>query len=312
MAGARVAGVSTLAIHPGPVGDVLLAIPALRALRAEDPESPLLLAAQPGVGSLLGALGAVDGALSFDGLGLQALFVDDEAGPAPAALHAAGRIVSWFGSRDAVFARRLRALAPGAVVASPTGDGTRLVWQHLLATVRAAFEVTPAPCDPAPAARHAGRQALRRAGWRTDTPLVLVHPGAGSRDKRWPAEGFIEVLAPWCARADVTVVVHQGPADADAVAAVDARLAGRARVLPGLSLAELAGALSQAAVYLGNDSGVSHLAAAVGVPSLILFEERRVAWRPWSASAEVILIDPGSVARADVIGVGERLARLLA
>ncbi len=301
---------STLVIHPGPLGDVLLAVPALRALRADEPEEPLLLAAQPGVGGLLGALGTVDGTLSFDGLGLQALFVEDDVAPALAAIRAARRIVCWFGSRDVVFARRLRALAPEAVVASPTGDGTRLVWQHLLATVHAP-SVAADPCDPSPEARHAGRRALLRAGWRPHTRLVAVHPGAGSVDKRWPVDGFVEVLTPLAARDDVTVVLHQGPADADAVAAVEARLAGRAPVLRGLPLVELAGALAQVGAYLGNDSGVSHLAAALGVPSLILFDERRLAWRPWSASADVVLIDTASAAPADVVTVADRLERLL-
>ncbi|MGH7313522.1 MAG: glycosyltransferase family 9 protein [Candidatus Rokuibacteriota bacterium] len=304
---------STLAIHPGPVGDVLLAVPALRALKAEGPAERLLLAAQPGVGSLLAALGTVDGALSFDGLALQTLFVEaDDAPPAVDAVRRASRIVCWFGSRDPVFARRLRALAPEAVVASPTGDGAILVWRHLLATIQAAPGGSLPPCDPSPAARRAGRQALIRAGWRANTRLVIAHPGAGSRDKRWPAEGFVQVLAPLCDREDVTVVLHEGPADVDAVAAVDSRLAGRARVLRGLLLVELAGALVQAAAYLGNDSGVSHLAAAVGLPSVILFEERRVAWRPWSASADVVLLDVASVVKADVVAVAGRLAPLLA
>lgn len=301
-----------LAVHPGPLGDVLLAVPALRALKAEGPDERLLLAAQPGVGSLMVALDAVGGALSFDGLGLQTLFVEDDALPSIEAVRTAGRVVCWFGSRDPVFVRRLRALAPNAVVASPTGDGARPVWRHLLGTVQSRPEMSSGPCDPSPAARCAGRQALRRAGWRTDTRLVLVHPGAGGLDKRWPAEGFIEVLAPLCAHEDVTIVLHEGPADVEAVAAVDSRLAGRARVLRGLSLVELAGALAHAAVYLGNDSGVSHLAAAVGVPSLILFEERRLAWRPWSASGDVIVVETASAVRTDVVMVADRLTHLLA
>jgi len=304
--------VSTLAIHPGPLGDVLLAVPALRALKAESPAERLLLAAQPGVGSLLAALGTVDGILSFDGLGLQALFVEDDAPTSIHAVRSASRIVCWFGSRDPVFARRLRALAPEAVVASPTGDGAIPVWRHLLATIQAAPRASPPTCDPSPAARQAGGQALMRAGWRADTRLVIAHPGAGSLDKRWPAEAFVQVLAPLCAREDVTIVLHEGPADVDAVAAVDSRLAGRARVLRGLPLVELAGTLVQAAAYLGNDSGVSHLAAAVGLPSVILFEERRVAWRPWSVSADIVLVDTASVVKADVVTVADRLARLLA
>lgn len=302
---------STLAIHPGPVGDVLLAVPALRALKAEQPAEQLRLAAQPSVGRLLAALGAVDDVLSFDGLGLQALFVEDDSPPCLEAIRAARRVVCWFGARDPAFARRFHALAPDAIVASPTGDGASLVWHHLLATVRAAPGMSPDPCAPAPAIRAAGHQALRQVGWGPGSRLLLVHPGAGSVDKRWPAEGFVQVLAPLGARPDVTVVMHEGPADAEAVAAVNARLVGPVPVLRGLPLAELAGALVHAAVYLGNDSGISHLAAAVGVPSLILFEPRRLAWRPWSATVDVVLVDTASAAQTDVVTVANRLAHLL-
>jgi hypothetical protein len=254
----------------------------------------------------------VDGVHSFDGLGLQALFVDDGAPPEVAAVRRASRTVSWFGARDPVFTRRLRALAPAAVVASPTGDGTLPVWRHLLASIRAAPDVSLAPCHPLPAARQAGCQALIRAGWRSDRRLVIAHPGAGGRDKRWPAEAFVRVLTPLCQRPDVSVVLHEGPADVDAVAELDARLAGRASVVRGLPLVELAGALCQATAYLGNDSGVSHLAATVGRPAVILFGERRIAWRPWSASAAVVVVDAASVAEADVVTVAGRLAALLA
>jgi hypothetical protein len=305
--------VGTLAIHPGPLGDVLLAVPALRALRVEEGPAPrLLLAAQPGVGRLVVALDTVDGALSFDGLGLQTLFVEDDTRPFIEAVPAAGRIVCWFGSRDPVFVRRLRGLARHVIVASPTGDGASPVWRNLLGTVQSGPEVSPGPCEPSPAARRAGGQALRRAGWRTDTRLVLVHPGAGGLDKRWPAQGFVEVLAPLWAREDLTIVLHEGPADVEAVAALDSRLASRASVLRGLSLVDLAGALAHASVYLGNDSGVSHLAAAVGVPSLILFEERHLAWRPWSTSAAVVVVETASVVRTDVVRVADRLTQLLA
>jgi ADP-heptose:LPS heptosyltransferase len=120
------------------------------------------------------------------------------------------------------------------------------------------------------------------------------------------------VLTPLCQRPDVSVVLHEGPADVDAVAELDARLAGRASVVRGLPLVELAGALCQATAYLGNDSGVSHLAATVGRPAVILFGERRIAWRPWSASAAVVVVDAASVAEADVVTVAGRLAALLA
>src|SRR4249920_587285 len=93
-----------LAVHPGALGDVLLAVPALRALRATS-AAPLVLAAQPQIGALLEALGVVDGHVAFDALGLDALFVDD-ADSLPR-LPDVERVVSWFGALDPVFRRRL-------------------------------------------------------------------------------------------------------------------------------------------------------------------------------------------------------------
>src|SRR5205085_10955137 len=80
----------TLAIHPGALGDVLLAVPALRALRAR---GPVTLAAQPRLAALLRALDVVDAAVAFDGLALDALFVD--AAARTPRLPPAARVVSW-------------------------------------------------------------------------------------------------------------------------------------------------------------------------------------------------------------------------
>src|SRR5215475_14111776 len=86
--------------------------------------------------------------------------------------------------------------------------------------------------------------------------------------------------------AELAVVVHQGPADR---AAADALAAGLDEPLIRLvepSLLELAGTLALAAAYLGSDSGVSHLAASVGTPSIILYPPETLRqWAPWSPSA---------------------------
>src|SRR4030095_6463368 len=73
---------ATLAVHPGALGDVLLAVPALRALRA-GAGGPLVVAAQPRIGALLEALEVVDGHVGFEALGLDALVVDDPARAPP-------------------------------------------------------------------------------------------------------------------------------------------------------------------------------------------------------------------------------------
>jgi lipopolysaccharide heptosyltransferase III len=82
------------------------------------------------------------------------------------------------------------------------------------------------------------------------------------------------------------VLVHQGPADANAVNALLRGLTIPTQLLLEPSLTELAGALALAQAYLGSDSGVSHLAASVGTPSVILYPPETIRqWAPWAPSA---------------------------
>lgn len=89
-------------------------------------------------------------------------------------------------------------------------------------------------------------------------PLV-IHPGAGSPAKRWAAEKF-RALAHALGRRTAVV---RGPADPP-VEDSDGD------VWDGLPLAELAGRLKGSGLFVGNDSGITHLAAAVGVPTLAI------------------------------------------
>jgi len=298
-------------IHPGPLGDLLLAVPALRALRAASTSRPLILAAQPRLGALLKALEIVDGHLDFESLGLGPLFVEDGPALPPPAFKDVARVVCWFGARDPVFTRRLGEAAAGVVVASPTGDSVKAVWEHLLATVDAPAHSWRRAIAVPPAVAEAGRAALQKAGWDGRSALLVVHAGAGGAGKRWPADGFAGVLAALGAVRQLTILLNEGPADLDAVAALGSRLDGRAHVLRGLTLPELAGALSYATAYLGNDSGPSHLAASLGVASIILYAEANRPWWPWGPEARPLSVTTTHVDVRDVAAVRDRLAALL-
>ncbi|HEX7785366.1 MAG TPA: hypothetical protein VF653_04025, partial [Methylomirabilota bacterium] len=192
-----------LIIHPGALGDVLQAAPALAGLRVATGGAPLVFAGQPRIGRLLVALDVVTEALGFDSLGMERLFTRE---PLPERLRAltarSDRVVSWFGSREPLYRERLAALARETIVAPPVPEDDTPVWRHLLATL-ARWGVT-APDPPAP---------LRLAGSMPARAGLLVHPGAGAAWKRWPAERFAEVIRAVTARRPLPVLVHQGPAD---------------------------------------------------------------------------------------------------
>ena len=291
-----------LAVHPGALGDVLLAVPALRALRAAS--GGVILAAQRRLAELVVALGEADAAREFESLRLDALF----GGSGSADLPETDRLICWFGARDAEFSSRLRAQARGAVVAPSLSTG--LVWEHLLQTCGAPPGEWRGRARVPPALVDAGRIALTDAGWDGRRPVMVVQPGAGGVSKRWPADAFAAALAAVAERGDVALVAHQGPADADAVDALSARLPSVVR-LREPALPALAGVLSQAALYLGNDSGVSHLAATVGVPAVVLFAAANLAWRSWAAAPEVMTVTMTRVDPSEVAAVRKAVERRL-
>jgi len=95
-------------------------------------------------------------------------------------------------------------------------------------------------------------------------PVLAIHPGAGSRAKRWDAAGFVQV-GEWWREMGGGVLEVAGPAEAE-----DPPLLG-SPIVRDWPLADLATVLGRAALYLGNDSGVSHLAAAAGAAGVVLF-----------------------------------------
>ena len=298
-----------LIIHPGALGDVLQAVPALRGLRAAAPAAPITFVGQPRLAHLLVELGAAQRARAFDGFGLEALFAD---APTPAALadavSDASRVVSWFGSRDETYGRRLRAIAPRALVAPPVPEDDTPVWRHLLGTLAGwnlaipeRVEPLRAPLLPGPLLPGPLLPGNDAAAARTSRPRLVVHPGSGGDWKRWPVERFAEVIRGLGQWRNLEILVHQGPADAEPAQRLLALLEGEATVLLQPDLPRLAAVLGTARAYLGGDSGVSHLAAAVGAPSVVLFPPatfRR--WTPWSPTAVPVELQgvDGDVARA--------------
>jgi len=156
---------------------------------------------------------------------------------------------------------------------------------------------TGVPVSDRPATRLAvTRQAadsvarrLRAEGFRDGEPYALVHPAAAFESKTWAPENFARVVDHLAARGLRPVAVA-GPGEAAVVAAVRESARAPLAALTDLRLPEVTALAAGARLFVGNDSGVAHMAAAVGTPQVVVFGSSNVAhWRPWTtAPAEVV------------------------
>jgi heptosyltransferase-2 len=139
-------------------------------------------------------------------------------------------------------------------------------------------------------------------------PRIAVHCGSGSARKNWSAVFFAEVCRDLRVKRGASVICVSGEADATATAEFLLHLGKPADAdARNLRLTELAGVMAQCQVFIGNDSGISHLAAAVGVPTVVL-------WYPgsspvWQPRGEHVRIIPFN--RASPQYVGEVIEELL-
>ena len=119
---------------------------------------------------------------------------------------------------------------------------------------------------------------------------VAIHPGSGSAAKNWPADQYASLVDRLHAEYGLASVVLGGPADAEALVV----LHDRPGQPPAAELVErpllvVAALLGRAAAFLGNDSGLSHLAGLLGVPTLALFgPSDPTVWAPLGPRVRVL------------------------
>jgi ADP-heptose:LPS heptosyltransferase len=141
-------------------------------------------------------------------------------------------------------------------------------------------------------------------------PLVVAHVGAGKLPNIWPAERFAALLAALRREQGVRVVLVEGPSDAEAVAAVEARL-GPAPRWRG-SLADTLGLLRLAALAVANDTGLSHVAAAAGTATVVVFGPTDPArWCPPGEHVRAVVSATGRIGDVTVEEVLDAARRAL-
>jgi ADP-heptose:LPS heptosyltransferase len=133
-------------------------------------------------------------------------------------------------------------------------------------------------------------------------PYVVLHPFASAPPKAWPLERFVEV-AERLQSAGLEPMILAGPAD-------DASAFARFQVFRNAPLADVKNLMSGASLFIGNDSGPAHIAAAFGVPVVVLFgPSNPVTWAPWRTEARVLTSegDIGQITIDEVMAAAETL-----
>ena len=118
------------------------------------------------------------------------------------------------------------------------------------------------------------REARNYLKWQDidpERPIVGLHPGATWPAKMWPWERFADLVDLVSAKTGAQVVLTQGPRDRELVEKIAARAVAPVTPLPLLPLRQLAAILSQLRVYVANDNGTMHVAAAVGTKTIGIF-----------------------------------------
>ncbi len=102
--------------------------------------------------------------------------------------------------------------------------------------------------------------------------LVVIHPGSGSRKKNWPLQRFIETAKYLLNNYNVKLLILSGPADEEIMSVMREGLKLEdVTFVESMQLKSLTAVLEQVDLFIGNDGGISHVAAAVGVPSLLIY-----------------------------------------
>ncbi len=268
---------TVLLIHPGALGDMLLALPAMQALRARYPSHRMLLVSRPDIGGLLHMCRAIDEWISIDSQDLTRLFAGDRAfSPVfQSWLDRCDVVVGWLRDHDGVLRETLsRSGIFRIVIESPTPQHTVHQSRRFLSVMDELDANTntnqPALLALPESVKRVGVERLGSMGVGDVRSIVVCHPGSGSPAKCIRPDVMAEVIRQ-LAYSGMQPVIVGGPADDELVQQVIACGLQNVAVLRHQPLDVLAGVLSEAALFVGHDSGVTHLAAAIGIPTLAFF-----------------------------------------
>lgn len=275
-------------IRPGALGDTLMLLPALVNLSGQ--VNVTFVARQPG---LYFIHGFVNRAMDFDGAGWHRLFLET---PARQGLPVtqADVVVAFLNDKNSVIRRNLNAYFPNTPIhlfPSFPKKGEKI---HVARYLSNCMKSAGISIDP----RAAFENAVRHPLMRMEPPLqscntVIVHPGSGGQKKNQPPDFWLKVLRRFVREAafqKVGISLLLGPAEVSLHSFFRMNLESTKWEICFCPDNEtLTGLLGKACLYLGHDSGIAHLAAMLGIPTVALFtESSAVQWHPLGPAVKVV------------------------
>ncbi len=305
-----------LVFRGGALGDFIVTLPVLQGLRARWPEAHIELAGYPRVADLARETGLVQKVISLDRADVAQLF-------------------AWVGQPEESWRRYLASFdvvvtflydPDGTVRGNLSAAGCRRVLyinpqvqeghacDHFAQVLESLAIYDPPPwptLTPPEAWQRSGGAILAGLGLGEDEErTVAIHPGSGSPAKNWPLDRYLLLAERLRTSRGAEILWLVGEADDDLGAELGR--AGVGPVLRDAPLADVAAVLSVCRAHVGNDSGISHLAAALGLPTLALFGPTDPArWAPRGPRAGHLAAPGRDLAALPVDAVAEALNSLL-
>lgn len=279
--------------HDGALGDLLLSLPAIIHIRERS--GFVHLAGRADVAAMLIEAGVVDEASSASGSGYVSLYGDYPSKELRDFLAAFDSSVVFTVRPESHAAAGIRRVIPDTRIIRtvPPGGVIAHVGNYRLGQLAEGASVQP-PLITVPAGRsEEARGFLQRRGYDFSRPLISVHPGSGGARKCWPLDDYITVLRMLGDFCRPYVLFISGPVEAGSFGGSLREYLrdnpSRSAHMENRDLALVAAALSMTDLYLGNDSGISHLSGCLGARSVVLFGPTDpVLWRPFGDNVRVV------------------------
>ena len=289
-----------LVVRGGAIGDFILTAPVLSALRTTFPETDLELLTYPRVGPLALAAGLAHRVHPIDARPMASFFAKGGRLPADLADYFKGFaiILSYLFDPDRIFQENVLRCSKAQFIVGPHRPDERAELHASDAFLQPLVRLAIFDADPVPRLTLNGhgsdredlvlpgptRQVSTVSSPRSTDDWLAVHPGSGSERKNWPEPLWKELLTRLNRETQLRVLLVGGEAEGERLTRLAAALPKeRLRMAQSLPLTDLAVLLQQCQGYLGHDSGISHLAAALQLRGLVLWGSTNAeVWRPRS------------------------------